>query len=122
MYKSGTHALAVLVDHLAHQCLKTYTMFPIKLGACLRRIAEQNIHFRRSKIAWIDLDQFLATYLINAGLLRSLAAPLEPAPDPREGALDKLAHGMAGAGCQHVVVRLGLLQHLPHALDVVARV
>ncbi len=43
-------------------------------------------------------------------------------PTCGEGQLDELAHGVGLAGRQHVVVGLVLLQHQPHALDVVARV
>src|SRR4029079_4138494 len=115
MSGSDTQRFGVFFDHLAYKRVKAYAILPAKLRPRLRRVTQQNIHFRWPEISRIDLDQFLAACLIDAALLCSLSAPLEPAANQSESAFDKLTHRMAVAGCQHIVIRLLLLQHHPHA-------
>jgi len=42
--------------------------------------------------------------------------------DGLKGKLKKLAHGMLLAGSHHIVLRMVLLQHQPHGLDIIARI
>ena len=55
---------------------------------------------------------------MNAG--SDLHVPLPVEPGVVEGDDDEVAHGVGDAGADHVVARLGLLQHPPHRVDVVA--
>ena len=97
-------------------------MLPAELLLCFCRIAEQEFHLGRAEISGIDAHDRFAGALVDAGLVDALALPGDAAADMGEGALDELAHGMRLAGRQHVIVGLGLLQHAPHALDVIAGV
>src|SRR6185437_14242200 len=54
-----------------------------------------------------------------AQLVDALARPDQLAADFGESGLDEFAYRMHFAGGEHVVVGLRLLQHEPHALDVI---
>jgi hypothetical protein len=47
--------------------------------------------------------------------------PDDDLSDLGEGLFNEFTHRMGLAGREHVVVRLGLLQHHPHPLHIVAR-
>ena len=64
---------------------------------------QQQIDFGRAKVAFINLDVFL---------------PIES--ELAEDLLEKLANAMRLAGGQDVIVGCLVLQHRPHAFDVVA--
>jgi hypothetical protein len=71
--------------------------------AALAGVAEQQVDLGGAHQLRVDHDVLL---------------PVEP--HPREGDLHQLAHRVGLAGGDHVVVGLGLLEHQPHGLDVVA--
>ncbi len=79
------------------------------------------IDLGRPEIARIDLDQHAAVARIDAFLLDAGAAPFDLPADMGERLLDEFAHRMLLAGREHKIVGLVLLQHQPHAFDVVAR-
>src|SRR4249920_1829158 len=87
-----------------------------------RGVADQNIHFGWSEIARIYLNELLAACLVDSGFMLSFAPPMDAATDHRKRPLNEFAHRVAIAGSQHIVIWLRLLQHHPHALDVIARV
>ena len=67
------------------------------------------------KICGIDANQRLS-FLINAGLFDTLAAPLGAATDLGKGQLDEIP---SLAGRQHEVVRYIYLQYFMHPLDII---
>lgn len=76
------------------------------------------------EVALVDANQNLARLGALANLFNrvALALPDNLGPDDRERLFDKLADGVSLAGCEDEIVRLVLLQHAPHALDVIAGV
>ena len=76
---------------------------PTQSFSRLGRIAQQIVYFGRPEIARVGFN-----------VLR----PIEPAACRRY--IQKFANRMRFAGRDHVIVRLGLLQHQPHRFDVVA--
>src|SRR5215472_14382124 len=114
------HLRAVAIDHLPDEILKARLVAPAELLARFARVTEEEVDFGRTKVAWIDLDQNLPGLGVNAGLLDARATPGDPTAHMTKGALNKLAHRMFLAGGQHIVIRLILLQHHPHAFHVVA--
>src|SRR5262249_40909032 len=109
------------LDHLAHEVLEARLVSPAELLARLRWIAVQPVDFGRSARSGLDSDHPLARLGVAPLLARALALPFDPPPGLRERELHELADGMGLAGREHVVIWLRLLQHQPHALDVVAR-
>src|SRR5436190_17934553 len=108
------------LDHLGDQRREAGGVAPAQPGRRLARIAEQEIDLGRPEVARIDAHQGVAAGGVEAPLVDALALPDQLPPDLAEGELDELAHRLALAGGQHVVVGGRLLQHPPHALDVVA--
>src|SRR6185437_12019737 len=113
---------AVFLDHFDHQGIEIDPVFPSELGPRFRGIADEIVDFRGPEIARIDLDEHLAACLVDAGLAAALAPPCDLAADDRKRARDELAHRVAVAGREHIVVGPRLLEDHPHALDVVAGV
>src|SRR5271167_3711677 len=67
--------------HLFDQLGKARLGLPAELLACLARVADQEVDFGRAKIGRIDAHYGLAGFFVNAGLLNTLAAPLDAAAD-----------------------------------------
>src|SRR6516162_5821317 len=62
----------------------------------------------------------------TATILEAFFLDAAPAPDDRladvgEGLFNEFTHRMGLAGREHIIVRLGLLQHHPHPLHIIAR-
>ena len=95
--------LEVVFDHHLHQAAEVDLGLPAEGFACLGRVSQEHVDFRRSRVLRVELDEVAIVEL-----------------DAREGQLEKLAHGMRLAGRHHVVVGLLLLEHQPHGADVVA--
>ena len=47
--------------------------------------------------------------------------PFNRSTDTSKSLFDELADRVPFAGCQHIIVGLGLLHHHPHAFDIIAR-
>ena len=86
----------------------------------LRRIADQQVDFGRTEIAWIDLDQNPAGAGVNALFIGPFPAPLDRHSNLAKRPLDEFPHRMRLAGCQHIVIGLRLLQNSPHAVNIIA--
>src|SRR5271167_3172346 len=93
----------VVLHHHLHQLSEGYPWRPAENVAGLGRIAAQFIDLCRPEIAAIDLD---------------VALPVEASR--REGELHEIANAVRLTCGDDVVVRLLLLQHQPHRLDIVA--
>src|SRR5262249_43040654 len=52
---------------------------------------------------------------------RPFSLPDQPYPNLRKCLFDEFAHGVSFAGRKHIIIGLGLLQDLPHSLNVIAR-
>src|SRR5262249_12663020 len=116
-----THGQEIGLDHVDDKIAEAGARVPAEAVIGLAGIAAQVLDLGRPEIARVDDDERLAGGGIEPALLLALAAPLDAPPDMVEGDLDELAHRMALAGGEHVVVGLVLLEHQPHALDIVAR-
>src|SRR5262245_19775068 len=96
-------------------------MVPAQLAACLGGVAEKLIDLRWTEVSRVNPHQLLPTPSIKANFIYSYAAPFDSAADTGKRAFYELANGVRFSGRQHIVVRLCLLQHQPHALDKIAR-
>src|SRR5262249_38249620 len=105
---------------LLDEIRKARLVAPAELLTRLSGIAEQDVDLSRTEIPRIDLDEDLSGLGVDPGLLDACASPGDPAAHMAEGELDEFAHGMLLACGQHIVVRLVLLEHHPHAFHVVA--
>src|SRR5688572_24619276 len=114
--------IEVALDHLFDQFVERHPVLPAQFTARLARIAEQEIDFGGPEVVGIDLDQCVAGLFVDADFVLAVAAPGDLPADHREGAFDQFAHGVRFAGGQHIVARLRLLEHHPHAIDIVALV
>src|SRR5438093_1110786 len=63
--------------HFRDELAKAYLWLPAQLGSRLARVTYEGVHFRWTKIAWIDGDDALAT-AIKRFFLGATAAPCEP--------------------------------------------
>ena len=87
--------------------------------ARLARIAKEEVDLGWTKIAGIDFNENLAGLGIKTFLIEPLVDPFDRAADLGECEPDELTHGMGFACCQHVIVRLFLLDDPPHGLGIV---
>src|SRR5690606_30979756 len=94
---------------------------PAELLMRLACVAEKHVDFRWPEIARIDTDQNLPADFINPDFIGALPLPHDTPANFGKGQFDKFPHGMGFARCQHIVVRLVLLDDPPHALDIIAR-
>jgi hypothetical protein len=98
------HLGEVAGEHDPDELGKGRPGLPAEPLAGLRGVAAQLVDLGRAEIAGVDLDVVL---------------PVEP--DEPEGLLDELPDRVHLARGHDVVVRLGLLEHQPHRLDVLGR-
>src|ERR1700726_1116010 len=105
--------------HFLDQLRKTRLGLPAELFAGLAGVADQEFDFDGTEIHRIDAHQGLAGFLVEAGFLDTLAAPLDAAADFRKGMFDEFAHRTGLAGRQHEIVGAIRLQYAVHALDIV---
>lgn len=75
----------------------------------------------RPIVARVYFDENLAAPGIDAAFVRALPVSDDAAADAGKGLLGEFTHRMIFAGRQHVIARRRLLQHQPHALDIIAR-
>ena len=112
----------IVSDHFTDKLIKGRRRLPSQLGLCLARISQQQIDFGRTKVARINLDNDLLritrvhTHFIHS-TRRSL--PLHFGTNLRKGLFHKLPHRVRFSRRQHVIIGFILLQHAPHAFDVV---
>jgi len=102
---SPLDAFDIGFNHFRHQRFETGLRLPAEFASSFRRIAEQDVDVGRPHEARVDRDVFLHVQA-----------------DELESQLAKIPHAGATAGRDDVVVRLRLLQHQPHGLDIVAGV
>jgi hypothetical protein len=79
---------------------------------------------RAYEVPLVNANEDLASLLALADLVHrvALALPHDGGANDRERLFDKLANGVSLARCENEVVRSVLLEHAPHAFDVVASV
>src|SRR5215470_5034276 len=114
-----SHLLAVAVDHLVDEIRKARLVAPAKLLVRLAGVAEQHLDLGRAEIARIDFNENLSGLGINPGFIDAFTTPRDLAAHMAESAFDEFTHRMFLASGQHIVVRLVLLEHHPHALHIV---
>lgn len=113
-------ALQIRLDHHFGELLEAYFRFPTKGSPRLFGIADQDINLGRANELQIDPNQQATGPPIPSGLVRSLALPFDLVADHRGGQLHKALYAFRTTGRQDEVARLVLLQHEPHARDVIA--
>src|SRR5262249_1410404 len=104
------------IDELGEADLAPPTQYLLRL----LRVADQSIDLGRAIECRIDPHDPPAALAIDAALVAARALPFDDKTQPARGSLDKLAHAVALAGRQDKILRLRLLQHPPHALDIIA--
>src|ERR1035437_9133161 len=97
--------LKVMRDHDLDQLLEAYLGLPAELLAGFRRVADQQVHLRRTLVALVVLDVFF---------------PVET--QQAEGLLAKFLHAVRLVRRDHVISGRFLLQHQPHHLDIFLRI
>src|SRR3546814_6794274 len=88
----------------------------------LRRVAEQQVDFSRSKIAGIYAHEDISMLPIDADFIDAFSGPLDRSPNLGKCKFYEFADGVAFSSRQNIVVCLLLLQHQPHAFDKIAGV
>src|SRR3546814_4958074 len=88
-------------------------MRPAQLAVRLGGIAEQYVHFGRSKIARVDLNQCLPSLGAISAFVDTASGPVYGDVDVGKGPFDELAYRRRHSGRQYIVVRSVLLQHQP---------
>ena len=117
--------LEVLLNHLLYQVVKRGAELPSDLLLGLGWVTEEKLNLSGSEVAGVNLHKLAALIGgINSDLIdgSGLASPLDGGADNLEGLLDKFTDGVGLSSGEDVVIRLILLEHAPHALDVVAGV
>src|SRR5579871_2769496 len=112
----------VLGHHLLAELSPVGFVRPSEALARLRGVAPQNLDFGRPEVARIDLDEHTAILGVHALFVAVRAPPGDLDSDLSESVRREIADERRLAGRQHIVVRLVLLQHEPHAADVLAGV
>src|SRR6185312_12702186 len=92
---------------------------PAELGSGFCWVAEQQVDLGRSVVARINRNEGLPCSGADATLVDATPLPYKRAVDATKRQLDKFANRMSFARGKHVVVGLRLLQHQPHAFDVI---
>src|SRR5579863_1406255 len=108
-------------DHFLHQLVESRFVAPAQLLARFFGIADQQVDFRVPVIGGIYGDEHVARSNAVAFFLGLAPLPDDPTPNMTKCALDEFANRMRFSGRENVVVRFGLLQDAPHALDIVPR-
>src|ERR1039458_8082002 len=103
--RNARHDLQILPDHLGDERVNVCLVAPAKLLPRLARITDEEINFRRPKIAVVDLNQDAAVGGVNSLLVDSFTPPVNIDADLPKRLLDKTAHRMGLAGREDVVVR-----------------
>src|SRR6266496_3679180 len=109
------------LHHLAHQFAECGAVVPSEDLVGLCGVAQQTRHLGRPEVSRVHPDDGRAGRGVERHLVDARPAPLDAPADMAERALDEFADRMRFAGRQHKVVGLVLLEHQPHALDIVAR-
>src|SRR5262249_31231483 len=114
------HSGHIFCDHFRYELRESDGVTPAKLFPRLRRIAEEELDFGWTKVPLINFDKDAAGFLVQPLLGDSRPLPPDLNANFGEGTLDELSDRMGFAGCQNVIVGLGLLHDAPHAFDIVA--
>ncbi len=95
--------LHVGFDHHPSQRFERHLRLPAERLPCLGWITEQQIDFGRAEVSFVDFDELFPVELERAKYL-----------------IQKFANAMRFTGGDDVIIRLGLLKHQPHRLDIIA--
>src|SRR5262245_11296226 len=108
------------LDHFGHELIEADGVLPAELLSRLSRISDEQVDFGWPEITRVNADQHATGLGIDTLLVDAFAPPGDPSTHDGKRPFDELAHGIRFAGGQDVVIRFGLLQHPPHAFDIVA--
>src|SRR5918996_1760094 len=99
---SAAEEVEIGIDHQTNHLLEACARLPAELLARLARVADQVLHLRGAEEARVDPDVLVGIE-----------------PDVLEGDPHEVADRVGLACGDHEVVRLVLLEHQPHGLDIV---
>mmetsp|Transcript_139531 Transcript_139531/g.339000 ORF Transcript_139531/g.339000 Transcript_139531/m.339000 type:complete len:359 (+) Transcript_139531:274-1350(+) len=117
------HARDVALDHLLHERVdRRRVRVPLQRRPRLGRVADEEVDLRGAEVPLVHAHENLPRRDLDPDFVHALAFKLELHARSFEGAVDERSHRVRLPGRDDVIVRLVLLQHLPHALDVIARV
>mmetsp|Transcript_73672 Transcript_73672/g.146502 ORF Transcript_73672/g.146502 Transcript_73672/m.146502 type:complete len:324 (-) Transcript_73672:367-1338(-) len=112
--------LDVCRDHLPAQLRHGDLGDPSELLLRFGRVANQQLHFRRSEVLRIDPDVHLVRLGVDTLLIDPLALPLDSDADAFERELDERTNRVRLARRHHEIIGSFLLKHHPHHLHIVA--
>src|SRR6185437_1709562 len=112
----------VACNHLRNELLEARLVRPAEFLTSLHGIADQQFDFSGAEVPWVDTDQGVARLRINPLLVQPFSPPDDATANDPESPLYEFPHSVRFARRENIVVGLVLLQHEPHAFDIVAGV
>src|SRR6266542_3522059 len=112
----------IRIGHQVGQLFESDLRRPSEPPPRLGRIALEVIDFGRAQVSRIDLDEDLTCLCVDSLLVEAAPPPDELEASPSKRAVAEFTHRVRLACGDDIVLRLFLLQHRPHGLDVVLRV
>ena len=103
-------------DQFFERCL---AWVPSELGLGFRRVTEELVDFSRAEVFRVDFDEGLACLHVDTFFVGAFPFPAEFDAYFLKCQCAEVAHGVVLTGGDDEVVRFGLLEDEPHALDVV---
>jgi hypothetical protein len=112
--------LRLTLHHLLDELLKGNLPLPAKLSLGLGRVTEEKVDLSRTEVSRVDGNKDTGLVLgIHTLLVDALTDPLESDTNGSEGLLAKLLDGVRLTSGKNKVIGDLLLEHEPHALNVV---
>src|SRR5256885_825677 len=111
----------ILAHHFLDELLEARLRLPAQFLFRPRGIADEGVDFGGPEIARVHGDDFFSRG-VERVLVGALALPPEADVEPRRRQVHEFAHAVLLARRDHQILGLGLLQHQPLRLDIVARV
>ena len=111
----------ILAHHFLDELLEARLRLPAQFLFRPRGIADEGVDFGGPEIARVHGDDFFSRG-VERVLVGALALPPEADVEPRRREVHEFAHAVLLARRDHQILGLGLLQHQPLRLDIVARV
>ena len=106
-------------DHFTAELLERVSGLPAQDTLCFRGIADEEFDLGWAEIAGVNGDADGAGGFVNALFIDALALPIQRDAHLGECHVDEVADGDCAASGENVVIRGVLLEHAPHAFDVV---
>jgi len=113
----------VRIDHFLDELLEGRRAWvPLELLQRLGRITDEKIDLGRAEITLVNAHERASGRDFDAHFVNTLTFKPELHAGDIEGAVHEVTHGVGFASRDDEILWVVLLEHLPHALDVVASV